>query len=131
VIVPPREAVNVRVAEYPFRVAMLTVASRIRDLFPAGRIEIPVAILGTRELRALPGEGVESESVGVSFQLPCPVDSAEEIDDYLVAGTGGDLSMANADRLLAEIGGRLLVHAAPGGPGSLVLLSLPRYDLKS
>lgn len=133
VFVPPREPVNVRVAEYPFRVAMLTVASRIRDLFPSGKIEIPVAILATENLMELFADGasgVPPESVAVSLRLPCPVDSAGEIDDYLVAGTGGDLSMGNAERLLADIGGRLLFHPAPDGAGSLVLLTLPRYDLK-
>lgn len=131
--VPPREPVNVRLAEYPFRVAMLTVASRIRDLFPTGRIEIPVAIVSTEELGELFADGVTvvpAESVAVSFRLPCPVDSAEEVDDYLVAGTGGDLSMNNAERLLAEIGGCLLFHPCPDGAASLVLLTLPRYDLK-
>jgi signal transduction histidine kinase len=130
--IAPREAVNVRVAEFPFRVAMLTVASRIRDLFPTGKIEIPVAILGTEELGEIFADGASAlpaESVAVSFRLPCPVESADEIDDYLVAGTGGDLSMGNAERLLAEIGGRLVFHAPPDGGGSLVLLTLPRYDL--
>jgi signal transduction histidine kinase len=128
-LVAPREAVNVRVAEFPFRVAMLTVASRIRDLFPSGKIEISVAILGTEELGKIAGGGAPAESVAVSFRLPCPVESADEIDDYLVAGTGGDVSMGNAERLLAGIGGRLVIHAPPGGTESLVLLTLPRYDL--
>jgi len=130
--VAPREPVNVRVAEFPFRVAMLTVASRIRDLFPTGKIEIPIGILATGELGEMFAEresAVPAESVAVSFRLPCPVESAGEVDDYLVAGTGGDLLMNNAERLLADIGGRLLFHAEPGGAGSLVLLALPRYDL--
>jgi hypothetical protein len=130
----PRTVVTVRVAEYPFRVALLTVASRIRDLFPTGKIEIPIAILATEELQALLFSGATpsdlAESVAIALRLPCPVESAEEIDDYLVASTAGDLTMQNAQSLLAEIGGRLLFHPAKDGAGCEVLLTLPRYDLK-
>lgn len=128
----PRRPVNVRVAEFPFRVALLAVASRIRDLFPNGRIEVPITVLATEELKAL-GAGVEGAvsgiPVGVSFRLPCPVSSAEEIDDYLVEGTGGDLSMNNAISIFAGIGGRILFHPASDGAGCDIVLLLPRYDL--
>jgi hypothetical protein len=130
---PPAAAVNVRVAEYPFRVAMLAVASRIRDLFPTGRIEIPVSVLATGQLQAI-AQGLTpalpEKSVALSFRLPCPIQSAGEIDEYLEAGTVGDLSMANAGKILAEIGGGIFFRPDPSGSSCEVILALPRFDLK-
>lgn len=130
---PPSSPVNVRVAEYPFRVAMLAVASRIRDLFPTGRIEIPVSVLATAQLATIAPDispALPVRSVALSFRLPCPVQSATEIDEYLVAGTVGDLSMANAEKILAEIGGGIFFRPDSRGPACHVLLVLPRIDLK-
>jgi len=130
---PPAAPVNVRVAEYPFRVAMLAVASRIRDLFPVGRIEIPVSVFTTAQLKSFAREIVPplpDKLVGFSFRLPCPLQSAGEIDDYLVAGTAGDLSMANAENLFTEMGGGIFYRCDPSGSSSDVILALPRFDLK-
>jgi hypothetical protein len=130
---PPSAPVNVRIAEYPFRVAMLGVASRIRDLFPSGRIEIPVSVLATAELDAH-FRGISPKppagSVALSFRLPCPVESADEIDDYLVAGTIGDVSMGNSARILADIGGGIFFRPDPASTCCDVLIVLPRFDLK-
>ncbi|MFM8364108.1 MAG: hypothetical protein ACKOAS_03050 [Verrucomicrobiota bacterium] len=130
---PPAKPVNVKVAEYPFRVAMLAVASRIRDLFPTGRIEIPVSILATGQLQAIAQQiapPLPEKFVALSFRLPCPVQSVEEIDDYLVAGTVGDLSLDNAGKILADIGGGIFIRPDPAGPSCDLILALPRFDLK-
>jgi hypothetical protein len=109
------------------------VASRIRDLFPSGRIEIPVAVLATAQLAAIAQQispELPARSVAVSFRLPCPVESVGEIDDYLVAGTSGDLSMANAEKILTDIGGGIFFRPDSDGAACHVLLVLPRFDLK-
>jgi hypothetical protein len=131
-LTPPRVPLHVHVAEYPFRVTLLTIAARLRQLFPSGKVEIPLEIFTPEQvaeaIRRTGGE-VILDAVAVAFKLPCFTESVGEIDDYLVAVSESDISMVHAGVLASQLGGRLLVCSSAGGRTSEVLLVLPRFDL--
>ena len=127
----PSAPIHVRVAEYPFRVAFLSVAARLSSFLPTGRIEVPVSIFGTSQLEEVAarlGKEIPPGSVGVSFRIPSSIDSAQEIDAYPAVDAPVDVSMANAEAVLAGLGGRLAVWNDSAGDDCLVLLVLPSCD---
>lgn len=129
---PPESEIHVRLAEFPFRVALLTIASRLRPFVPTGRIEIPFSVLTTSSLRETAsklGKEVPPNSVAVSFHLPCAIDSVTEIDSYPAGGGVADISLANAEIILSGIGGQLLFWNNPADDECHVLLVLPSCDL--
>ena len=134
VLDPPEEVLHTHVAEFPFRIAFLAIASRLRELFPSGKTQIPLAILTparVADAAARAGVVVPPDSVAVSFRLPCFAGSVEEIDEYLSSVTEGDTTLGHAEVLAGELGGRLLVCAGADGKSSEVLLVLPRFDLSA
>ena len=129
---PPESAIHVRLAEFPFRVALLAIAARLRPFVPTGRIEIFVSVLTTSRLLEIAtklGEEVPPHSVAVSFHLPCAIDSVTEIDSYPAGGGVADISLAKAENILSLIGGRLLFWNNPDAEECHVLLVLPSCDL--
>jgi len=133
-LTPPRYPLHVHVAEYPFRVALLTIAARLRQLFPSGKVEIPLEIFTSEQVAEAilrTGGEVQRDSVAVAFKLPCFTESAGEIDEYLVAVSESDISMEHAGVLAGQLGGELLVCGSADGKTSEVLLVLPRFDLSA
>jgi hypothetical protein len=128
---PPSAPIHVRVAEYPFRIALLSAAARLRAFLPTGRIGITVSIFTNpqlEEVAARLGKEIPPGSVGVSFRIPSSIDSAREIDAYPAMGASVDVSMANAEAILAELGGCLAVWNDSATEDCLVLLVLPCCD---
>lgn len=128
---PPPAPIHVHVAEYPFRIALLSVAARLRPFLPTGRIEVPVSVLTTFQLHeaaARLGKDIAAGTVGIAFRLPCSIDSAQEIDAYPAVGAPVDLTMANAEGILAGLGGRILVWNDSATESCQVILVLPCCD---
>ena len=128
-IAPPKSPIHVRVAEYPFRVALLALASRVRGLFPAGKNEIQLAVLGPAEIP--PRAGVGPGFAAVSAALPCLAETAGEIDDFLYCATPGDVSLANVQAIAESFGGRLAVCPGADRSSSKILIVLPKLDLQA
>ena len=131
---PPASPVHVHVAEFPFRVALLSVAARLRSFLPAGKIEVGVSVLTAKqveELAALGNKVVLPGSVAVSLRIPCIIESTEEIDGYAATHEPSDITVANANILLSRIGGSLLFCNDSSTHNCNVLLLLPDCDLNS
>ena len=131
---PPQSPIHVRLAEFPFRVALLSIASRLRAFLPTGKIEIQLAVLTTLQLEEFAtrrGKEIPAGSVAVSFRIPCTIDSAEEIDGYPATAEPSDLSVANANLVLSGIGGALMFCNNEPDDVCDVLMLLPRCDLNS
>lgn len=131
---PPQSPIHVRLAEFPFRVVLLSIASRLRAFLPTGKIEIQLAVLTTLQLEEFAGRRameIPARSVAVSFRIPCAIDSVEEIDGYPAKAAPSDLSMANAGLVLSAIGGSLVFCNGGADDACDVLLLLPRCDLNS
>jgi signal transduction histidine kinase len=129
---PPESPIHVYVAEFPFRVALLSIASRLRPFLPAGRTEIPISVLTASQLHEVAArhdKEVAVGSVAVSFKIPCAIDSVTEMDSYPTGSGFSDISLANAETILAGIGGGLLFWSDPSGDQSEALLVLPCCDL--
>ncbi len=122
-------ALHVRVAEYPFRVAILTMASRLRGLFPAGKNEVQISIMGPKQVAE--ATGLEGDFAAVSIPLPCLAETTAEIDDFLYCATPGDISLENVQAIAASFGGQLLVCPGPDRSSSTILLVVPTHDLQS
>jgi len=116
------------VSEYAFRIALLALASCVRDIYPQGKIEIPLTILSPGELGSLGGEDFE-DCVGISFRLPCVATSPAEIDDFHARNATSDLSMANTEVLIGEAGGRLLFFECAADNISEIAMVFPQRQL--
>jgi hypothetical protein len=111
---------------------MLAIASRLREIFPAGKVEVVFEILSSNQLAELIpdlDQADEMQSVAVSLSVPCMIESVSEVDEYLLRSTTGDLTFANAENLTRSLGGRLLLHRDAAKKTSRILLLLPRIDL--
>jgi len=131
-LISPPEALHVEIAEHPFRTVILTIASRLREIFPAGKVEIVFEILSPNQLAELIPDWDKAENgnlVAVSLSIPCMIESVSEVDEYLLRSTTGDLTFANAENLTGSLGGRLLLHRDAAKKTSRILLLLPRIDL--
>ncbi len=127
----PSAPIHVHVAEYPFRIALLSIASRLRSFLPKGRIEVPLSVLTTFQLHeaaARLGKDIAAGMVGVSFQLPCSIASAQEIDACPADIGPLDATVAKAEGILAGIGGRLVVWNDSSADHCQVILVLPSCD---
>jgi len=129
----PENPLHIRVSEYSFRVILLTLAVCLKDFYPQGKIEIPLSVLCPENL--LPANISESalleDHVGVSFRLPCVALSVSEIDDFHSREFFSDLSMAAAEDLIAQSGGKLLFFKGKDPHSSEVVLAFPRFNLNS
>jgi len=131
---PPQSPIHVHLAEFPFRVALLSIASRLRAFLPTGKIEIHLAVLTTLQLEEFAtrrAKEIPAGSVAVAFRIPCAIDSVEEVDGYPAKAGPSDLSIANAVLILSDIGGSLVFCNGDADDVCDVLLLLPRCDLNS
>ena len=129
----PEKALYINVSEYAFRVALLTLATCLRGLYPEGKIEIPMAVLCPEDLAEADfGESTPAgDCVGVSFRLPCVALSVAEIDDFQTRDHSSDLSMAAAEVLVGEAGGRLLLSRGKDLRTSDVVMLFPLHNLNT
>ena len=129
----PEASLHLYISEYAFRVALLTLASCLRGLYPEGKIDIPMAVLSPQDLakadfvKAAPA----GDSVGVCFRLPCVALSTFEIDDFHARENDSDLSMAAAEVLVGEAGGRLLFCRGSEPHTSEVMMVFPLHNLNT
>lgn len=131
---PPSRPIHVRVAEFPFRVALLSVAAHLRTFLPKGKIELGVSVFTASQLEEFAtrrNEAIPPDSVAVSFHIPCMIDSAKEIGGYPATGESSDISASNANTVLARIGGSLMFCNNSISDDCDVLLLLPDYDINS
>jgi hypothetical protein len=131
-LIPPVEALHVELAEHPFRTVILTIASRLREIFPAGKVEAVFEIFSPSQLEAfVPAADLNGGGnlVAVSLCVPCAMESVSEVDEYLLRSTTGDLTFANAENLTASLGGRLVLHRDTAKKSSRIMLLFPQIDL--
>ena len=129
----PETALYINVSEYAFRVALLTLASCLRGLYPEGKIEIPMSVLCPEDLSEANFERctASGDCVGISFRLPCVALSVSEIDDFYARDNSSDLSMSAAESLVGEAGGRLLFSKGKAPHTSEVAMVFPLSNLNS
>lgn len=129
----PEASFHLYISEYAFRVALLTLASCLRGLYPEGKIDIPMSVLGPEGLAKMDfGKAAPAgDSVGVSFRLPCVALSVVEIDDFHSREQDSDLSMAAAEVLVGEAGGRLLFCRGNDPLTSEVVMVFPLHNLNT
>lgn len=125
------EALFVHVSEESFRVALLTLASCLKGLYPDGKIEIPLAVLSPVDLGRISGEEMFSDCVGVSFTLPCVALSIAEIDDFHSRNVTSDIFMASAEAIICATGGRLLFFKGSDSHTSQVAMIFPQCQITS
>lgn len=129
----PESALYINVSEYAFRVALLTLAACLRGLYPEGKIEIRLAVLSPADLseadfaKSLP----TGDCVGICFRLHCVALSVSEIDDFQTRDHSSDLSMAAAEVLVGEAGGRLLFSKGKAPHTSDVVMLFPLHNLNT
>lgn len=131
---PPASPIHVKVAEFPFRVALLSIAARLRAFLPTGKIEVPVSVFTSSQLEEFVirrNEKIPQGLVAVSFHIPSTIESVEEIDGYPATGEPSDVTVANANTVLSRIGGSLLFCNNPSADECDVLLLLSDCDLNS
>lgn len=129
---PPDGPVHVKVAEFPFRTALLSVASRLRPFLPSGKIEVSLSVLSAVQVAGLSvrlRNPVPRHSVAVAFRIPCTIDSAAEIDEYPAVADPTDITAANAQTILAAAGGSLIFCNDSKTETCDVLLVMPPCDL--
>lgn len=129
----PEAGLHLYLSEYAFRVALLALAFCLRGLYPERKIDIPMAVLGPEDLAKMDfgNNPPASNSVGVSFRLPCVALSVVEIDDFHAHGNESDLSMVGAELLVRQAGGRLLFCRGSEPHTSEVLMVFPLHNLNS
>jgi hypothetical protein len=129
----PETALYINVSEYAFRVALLTLATCLRGLYPEGKIEIPMTLLCPEDLSEANFEKntLSGDCVGISFRLPCVALSVAEIDDFYARDNSSDLSMAAAEVLVGEAGGCLLFSKGKAPHTSEAAMVFPLHDLNS
>jgi hypothetical protein len=129
----PDVALHLNVSEYDFRVALLTLAICLRGLYPEGKIEIPISIFSPEDLSKSNFEKYTplGDGVGISFRLPCVALSVAEIDDFYARDNSSDLSMAAAEALVGQAGGRLLFFKGNAPHTSEVAMVFPLHNLNS
>lgn len=129
----PEKALYINVSEYAFRVALLTLATCLRGLYPEGKIEIPMSVLCLEDFSEANFEKypASGDCVGISFRLPCLALSVAEIDDFYARDNSSDLSMAAAEVLISEAGGRLLFSKGKAPHTSEVAMVFPLYNLNT
>ncbi len=131
-LVPPLEALHVELAEHPFRTVILTIASRLREIFPAGKVEVVFEIFSPSQLaEVVPDLDLDGGAnlVAVSLCVPCAMGSVSEVDEYLLQSSTGDLTFANAENLTGSLGGRLVLHRDAAKKNSRIMLLFPPIDL--
>ena len=129
----PETPLYINVSEYAFRVALLTLASCLRGLYPEGKIEIPMSVLCPEDLSEANFEKytASGDCVGISFRLPCVALSVSEIDDFYARDNSSDLSMSVAESLVGEAGGRLLFFRGKAPHTSEVAMVFPLSNLNT
>lgn len=129
----PESALYINVSEYAFRIALLTLATCLRGLYPEGKIEIPLAVLSPSDLSEsdFAKSNPTGDCVGICFRLPCVALSVSEIDDFQTGNRSSDLSMAAAEVLVGEAGGRLLFSKGKIPHTSEVVLLFPLQNLNT
>ena len=129
----PETALYINVSEYAFRVALLTLATCVRGLYPEGKIEIPMSVLCPEDLSEADfgAYTASCDCVGISFRLPCLALSVAEIDDFHARDNSSDLSMAAAEVLVGEAGGRLLFSKGKAPHTSEVAMIFPLHNLNT
>lgn len=129
----PESALYINVSEYAFRVALLTLATCLRGLYPEGKIEIPLAVLSPADLSEADfGKSIPAgDCVGICFHLPCVALSVAEIDDFQTLDNPTDLSMAAAEVLVGEAGGRLLFSKGKAPHTSNMVMLFPQQNLNT
>jgi hypothetical protein len=129
----PETALYINVSEYVFRVALLTLATCVRGLYPEGKIEIPMSVLCPEDLSEADfgAYTASCDCVGISFRLPCLALSVAEIDDFHARDNSSDLSMAAAEVLVGEAGGRLLFSKGKAPHTSEVAMIFPLHNLNT
>jgi hypothetical protein len=129
----PDSVLYIHVSEYAFRVALLTLATCLRGLYPEGKIEVPLAVLGREDLSESDfGKSIPAgDCVGISFRLPRVVLSIAEIDDWHAREFSNDLSMAAAEVLVGEAGGHLLFSKGKVPNSSEVVMVFPLHNLNN
>jgi hypothetical protein len=129
----PETALYINVSEYAFRVALLTLATCVRGLYPEGKIEIPMSVLCPEDLSEADfgAYTASCDCVGISFRLPCLALSVAEIDDFHARDNSSDLSMAAAEVLVGEAGGRLLFSKGKAPHTSEVVMIFPLHNLNT
>jgi len=131
-LIPPVEALHVELAEHPFRTVILTIASRLREIFPAGKVEVVFEIFSPSQLaEVVPDLDLDGGAnlVAVSLCVPCAMGSVSEVDEYLLQSSTGDLTFANAENLTGSLGGRLVLHRDAAKKNSRIMLLFPPIDL--
>jgi hypothetical protein len=72
-----------------------------------------------------------SDCVGISFRLPCLALSVAKIDDFHARDKSSDLSMAAAEVLVGEAGGRLLFSEGKFPHTSEVAMVFPLHNINT
>lgn len=128
----PDEASHVHLAEYEFRTAFLTLASRLRGLVAGPKAEVRVVVRGAEATAGVVARcGVETRGgeVSVAIRLPAEASSAEQVDRAVVGSEASDLGVGAVELLIGALGGRLLFCPCGEQGTSEVLLTLPGIDL--
>jgi len=129
----PDTALYINVSEYAFRVALLTLATCLRGIYPEGKIEVPMSVLCSQDLSEsdFGTYTTSGDCVGISFRLPFLALSVAKIDDFHARYKSSDLSMAAAEVLVGEAGGRLLFSEGKFPHTSEVAMVFPLHNLNT
>lgn len=132
-LVRPNTPLHVFIAEHPFRVVLLAVASLIRQALPPGKNTLNVEILPpeqTAEAIKKHGGAVLASSVGISFVVPLAPPEGNP-NAVTIFEPAGDLTLENAKNLAGEIGAEVLFSTSLPEYRAEALLVFPHIDINS
>lgn len=122
---PPLRALHVQVAEFPFRVALLSAATIVKSLTRESKSEIVFAIHSSESL----GQILEQAEVAVSLFMPVTAHSVEEIDATINKRKTHGIASADILSTMRSIGGDLRIRPKKENTGSELLLVLPEVEI--
>lgn len=121
----PARPAHVHVAEFPFRVALLNVATTARDIAREPKSEIYIKIHDPESLASISTAKLEG-NVAVGVSIPNRPGSELELKKYL---ENPDTPLSRASVIIREMGGNLIITDAQGANPLEVLLVLPEVEI--
>ena len=122
-LIPSGHRFHVHLAEYPFRVVLLSIAEGIRDSLPPGKNLVSLEILeASRVDSALMDVGEGSIVIAIQFPTKNPEIFSKEISD---------LTFQNAKILAGSFGAHLIYSAQLHINSAQILFVLPLFDINS
>ena len=130
-VTPPARPVHVHVAEFPFRVALLSAGLVARQLAREPKSAICLSIYTPENLETLLPASLRFPNPGVAVGISIPAGAAplSAIDSAADTAMLGNVTLASASSIMHGLGGALYLLEEQHGKPAQVLLVLPEVEI--